>query len=509
MGTTMTSASIPGSVSLGRAALLGGGIVAGGALGYLAISATRDNPGGRTVASWLTLGGGVAGAIGGYALAKAAYQKSSVGGMLGVAMLAVGIGAVIGGGGGLLTIPIDVPQIATPVVKPPTSNPGGTTNPGETPTPPTAAASASAVLGALDAHTFVAQHTTDAERVLLAAAALQAGADGSAAATAFQQLSQDKWAGQVLAAGDRVMLVAAALEKGRSGAEAATTFANIDAAVDEGGAPVTKDLEDQPHLRAVLAAAAIRGDAIGEDAAFKYGNISIAIGDRTSVHERVTLTAAALEGAMTASEAVAAFEQVNRHAVTHRLSTADRVKLAAGALRGSAPASAAIDAYKVISADEWAGKVLTPSLIATLAATAAQEGVSGNDALLTFVNAAADEYTFNEAPEYDQLVQLAVGGIEGKRTGAEAATAFVNVSANERVYDTLDVNARFQLAAAALSTQQATGRDVAAAYERIRGDASLRQTSPMQDALLAVAMVKGFDADSSSQLLDWYLAAVS
>ena len=177
-------------------------------------------------------------------------------------------------------------------------------------------------------------------------------------------------------------------------------------------------------------------------------------------------------------------------------------------MRGSASGQKAIDAFKAIKSDDWAGKNLSNTDISRLAATATQEGLSGDDALLTIVNVSADEYTWNEASEYSQLVTLATGAMEGLRTGKEAATAFVNVSANKAVYDSLDAEGRFQLAAAALSTKQGTGTDAANAYAAIHADSSLQDTNtPTHDALLAAAMVKGFDADSSSQLLDWYNAS--
>jgi hypothetical protein len=502
-----------------RAANIGvlvGGVVAGALIGRAAVGGSEQGSG----AKGLTIGLGAAGAgLGGLAAWKSYHTVGSATSgalrgvnLLGVGAVGLGVGAVIAGALSRGKTPVFTP-LPTPG-GPTTPNapnvPGGPSTPGVPSTPGAASpVAASASMSTLSNDPWVSQNVDVSARSLLAAGTSRVGVDGAAAGRLYQELSSDEWVGANYSVMDRVGLAIAGAEAGRTGTEVATTQVNVDGALDTSGTPATADLES-PSDRSMLAQAAVRGAVDGETAAFVYAGIRNHDVEGIDPHQAARLAAAALEGGASLEEATGAIDEVAAHRATRALPKADQITLAGGALRAGTTGTQAATDYATVAGDEWVKELLAAGDLSTdqaarLSAAATSRQLSGEDAALTFVNAASDDVVWESAEDYEQVVDLSIGALAGLHTGAEAATAFREVSARGAATASLPVSTRFELAAAALA---GTGtRDVIAGFQRSSTDASFTAvTSDVHDAMLATG--NGFDATSDSELVDWYTGAV-
>jgi hypothetical protein len=475
-------------MKIGNIAVLTGGLAAGSLAGSAIVHGSEQGSSAKAV----TIAGGAAAALGGLGLAAATYFTHGSAtstflkgaNLLGVGLFAAGTSAAIG---------------AALTKQRPASNPNG-------PAPAPGGASGSiAAMRELSTDAWAAQALDADSRSLLAAGAGATGTSGSAAARIAQELSADEWVGATYSPFERAQLAVAGVEAGRTGDQVATTQVNVDGSQDTSGTPATADLESTAD-RTMLAAAAIRGGRTGEDAAFTYAGIRNHDTDGIDPHQAARLAAAAMEGGGDLEGAVAAIDAISANAATRDLAKGAQVTLAGGAVRGGITGDQAAHAYATIVADPWVGSLvesadLSTDQVARLSAAASARGLSADDALLTFVNAAADEQVYDQAEDYEQVLDLAIGALAGNHTGEEAAAAYRAVSARDASTASLPVDTRFELAAAALAGGGAQA--VIDAYRQSSTDSAFTgSTGEAADALLATG--RGFDATSDSELLDWY-----
>jgi hypothetical protein len=481
-------------------AMLVGGLAAGAVIGSRVVAGSEQ---GSSSKAWM-IGGGAAAGVAGTAGAWLAYHTAGSAtsaalkgaNLLGVGLMAAGVGAAIAGA---------LTKQKAPVAPAPTPTPTPTPN---EPAPPTAGSrGASAIMGAFEQDSWMTANTAVGERSLLAAGAAKVNADAAGASRVLQDLSKDEWVGATYSPLERVGLAIAGLEAGRTGEQVATTQVNVDGAVDTAGQPATGDLESTAD-RSMLAQAAIRGAVDGETAAYVYAGIRNHDVEGIDPHQAARLASAALEGGASLEEAIAAIEEVKAHPATSGLPKADQVTLASGAARARTSGTQAAQDYATVAGDQDIAPILesgdlTTDQAARLAAAATVRQLSGEDAALTFVNALADDAVWETAEDYEQVIDLSIGALEGKRTGAEAASAFRTINSGVSTRS-LPASTKFELAAAAIAGDGATS--VVNAYKQSSTDSAFTNgTNAVQDALLATG--RGFDATSDSELLDWYVNA--
>jgi hypothetical protein len=487
---------------IANVSMLIGGIAAGAVVGNRIVHGSEH--GSAVKGSTIGIGAGavalgLTGAAASYFASGSATSSALRGAnLLGVGVVGLGLGAAIAG-----ALTKQQPLPFTPLPTPDT--PAG-------PGAPTAgsAGDPSAAMRAVSTDPWVKSNIDVNGQSLLAAGAAAVGVDGASAAGVLKDLSADEWVGTSYSQLDRVGLAIAGIEAGRTGGEVATTQVNVDGALDTAGTPATADLEAAAD-RAMLAQAAIRGAVDGETAAFVYAGIRNHDVSGIDPHQAARLAAAAVEGGASLEEATGAIDEVASNAKTRSLPKPDQITLAGGALRAGTTGTQAASDYATVAGDEWIGELIdtgdvTTDQAARLAAAATSRGLSGDDAALTFVNAASDDVVWDTAENYEQVIDLSIGALAGLHTGAEAAQAFRDISAPGTSTASLPVDARFELAAAALAGSGSS--DVIAAFGRASNDASFTgATSDTNDALLATG--RGFDATSDSELADWYADAIS
>jgi hypothetical protein len=365
------------------------------------------------------------------------------------------------------------------------------------------------------------------DRALLAAVSMEAKGGVGATIKMFKDLTADSKVADATSTTDRVHITAAALEAGVSAGDAGPvvvgTHHNLYIQSQD-----RYEIEDSSE-RNRLAAAAIRGLALGSDAkdtngkpvdepgmapAFKFQNLTDALPD-TAESTRVDLAVAALEGQVPSANALAVYSAVAQSADTASLSEEGRKTLTEGALRaglfsgGGIDPDMAIRVFDEIQTDGYLGKLstaLSPDQQAELAAAAVEKGTTAEVAATTLVNAYSDEYLYNNtdgiAPALEMATAALRSGPEVYRSGGDIADVFKSLSTDGDTKN-LGINERVQLAAAWLESGHPSPGKIADVY----GDFTTKDVR--ERIMLSAGEIGGLDASSPSTVLDGYQTPVS
>lgn len=485
-------------------------VALGGAAAYSSMSVSKDNRGpSRTGA---LVGAGV---LGGAALLGGAFMLKNAGGADGIMG---GIRSALGAGQASRNAEAGIGLLAAGAGITALGTIGGLTNH----VIPAAQQNYNTI-----SRDSVTGQLPSSDRALLAAVSMEVKGGVRAAIGMFKDLSADTKVADATSTTDRVHLTAAALEAGVS-AEAAGpvivgTHHNLYISSQD-----RFEIED-PAQRNRLAAAAVRGLALGSDAkdtngkpvdepgmapAFKFQNLTDALPD-TAESTRVDLAVAALEGQVPSANALAVYSAIAQSADTASLSETGRKTLAEGALRaglfsgGGIDPDMAIRMFDEIQTDGYLGKLstaLSADQQAQLAAAAIEKGTTAEVAATTLVNAYSDQYLYDNtdgiAPALEMATAALRSGPEVYRSGEDVASVFKSVSTDGST-KSLSVDERVQLAAAWLESGHATPGKIADVY----GDFTTKDTR--ERIMLSAGEIGGLDVSSPSTVLDGYFAPVS
>ncbi len=492
--------SVPSSFSMGKAALFAGSVLVGGAAAFTAIKSADS----RGSWNWRTLGAvGIGGtsALAGWKIGQRAFNAGNMGmARAGSIGLGLGLGALVGGIAGAAFI--DRPA-KPPKYVPPTPTPTPTPGPGPTPGP--IQINAGEVLGAVNSSSVLKTGTSTVDRSIIASAIVDSSSSVQKAEDVFSKLTANAYVRGSLSGTDLALLTATAVEAGGTGEWAAAIFQNIEAAQDTGGGYITDDLELKDVVS--LARGAMIARQTGEHSANTYGNIAADnfVYQNTTPSQRASVAAAALETNYSGAEAIDLFNKIAQRVEVEDPAEVGSVvaPLVVGAMRGQVPADDAASLYKGVARDTDVSGNLTAPQIARLAGAAIEHRLTADDAALTFVNIAADDVAYNDADDWEQILRMSVGSLQGLRTGAETAAIYRALSQGAGT-SALDKDARFTLAAAAASVEGLSADKVIQAYGAVGG--KLPQgvgKNSREHMLLTAAAVGGFDSDTTSDQLDW------